>query len=126
MAEKKEQSNVILVVSVLLGIVFIASGVTKFIHANPTAADLRAWGPVEWARVVIATVEIGAGACLLIPPVTWLGAAILTFLMVATVLMNLKHEPLIHATVPGLLLISLAALTIHRFPRKAAAPPPAA
>jgi putative oxidoreductase len=122
MAEKKTSSAAVWVSTLFLAVVFLAAGWTTLsTEGYDVWAGYRQYFP-GWIFYGVGVLEITGAVLLLYPKRAWIGALTLALLMVAAIItLIIIHDPR-QAVIPALLLVSLATLTYHRFPRK---PPPA-
>ena len=122
MAEVRGGSVAVWTASLILAGIFVLVGVNTLI--NPATQQLfSTWGYYDWVRQVVGVLEIGAGVMLLVRQVAWIGAVTLALIMIGGIVTFLRYNSLIHAAIPGLLLISLTSLAYHRFPRSTPPPP---
>ena len=124
MADKKTNSTVVWVVTVLLAALFVWIGLSM-LGGEQWASDFQRWGYPTWLCPMIGVLTIAAAASLFVRRVAWVGAGTLAALMAIAVVTTLRHERGA-ALMPALLLMSLTSLAYHRYPRKQlpAAPEP--
>jgi uncharacterized membrane protein YphA (DoxX/SURF4 family) len=116
MASAKTRARLLLGLSVLLALAFLASGGSKL--ANATASTgLRfdqqfvAWGYPAWARFPVGIAEVLGAAALLVPRARFYAAAGLTVLMAGATVTHLRVGEVAYAPVPlalGLLTAAVA------------------
>lgn len=120
MASAKALRITILVLSVLLGLMFLMSGVNKLRNIGPNPdhptfdEQFVAWGFPAWARFVVGPLEIAAALLLALPRTRFYGAATITALMAGGVPTHLLAGEASLAPFPlvlGLLAGTLAWLT---------------
>src|SRR5947209_2582481 len=112
MAEKKKGSVAVVVVTLLLGALFVYAGLANFLFEDNARRQFDAWGYPDWIREVVGVLEIAGGLLLLLPRTTWIGALLLLIVTVAgmaTLLRfgGLSGVGLLGAAMPGMLVISL-------------------
>lgn len=71
--------------SILVGLAFLGSGITKVTGDPAMVANFAAWGYPAWALYVVGAVEVIAAAFLVIPRTTFLAGGTLAGLMVGAV-----------------------------------------
>jgi uncharacterized membrane protein YphA (DoxX/SURF4 family) len=77
------------VLQVLVALAFLASGGSKLAGAQQMVEVFEKVGIGQWFRYVTGLLEVGAGIGLLIPSVTFYGAAVLVCVMVGAVITHL-------------------------------------
>jgi uncharacterized membrane protein YphA (DoxX/SURF4 family) len=115
----KTRSIVTWTLSVLLAAMFLLSGSGKLANAatsygNTWDEQFVAWGYPAWFRLVVGAGEVLGAIALLVPRVRFIGAAVLTGLMLGAVPTHLLNGEGFAATVPlvlGVLTFTVAALT---------------
>jgi outer membrane protein assembly factor BamB len=101
--------------SILLGALFIAAGLLKFL--SPVAPEMFAkWGYPDWFRVVIGSAEVGGGLLLLLPATAWLAAGALLVIMTGAALTHLANDEGVNAVTPLVLLLFVALVGYLRLP----------
>lgn len=122
MAEKKQGSVAVTVVTILLALLFLFHGYFT-LTGSENITRIFSWLAIPWFRVLVGGAEILGAMLLVVRPLAYLGAMLLCVIMVSAIVACLVHKIYFEACFPGLLLISLSSLAYHRFPRKT---PPAA
>jgi len=97
----------------LFAFVFVLAGMAKF--ANPELAQhVVRWGYPDWARILIAVIQIGGGAMLLLPRTAPYATGALAAVLSAAILTHLRYGVPLHAAVPLVLLVLLMLLAYGR------------
>jgi putative oxidoreductase len=97
------------VLRVLLGAAFLAAGGAKLAGAQAMVDVFEKIGVGQWFRIVTGLLEISGGFLLLIPRVTFYGAALLLLVMLGAVTAHLTV--LGGSPAPAFILMILSALT---------------
>jgi uncharacterized membrane protein YphA (DoxX/SURF4 family) len=97
------------VLRVLLGAAFLAAGGAKLSGAPAMVAMFEKIGVGQWFRIVTGVLEVGGAILLLIPRLTFYGAALLLAVMVCAVTVHLTL--LGGSPAPALTLLVLNAMT---------------
>lgn len=104
---------------VLLSVVFLGAGVTKF-TAPGWEARFAAWGYPAWMRVALGTLEIVSAALLWVPRTRQAAALLLVVVMIGAALTHLVHgeapRVVVNATLAAML------MTLYALSRRAAEP----
>ncbi len=95
------KKKILLVVGILFGLMFINSGVNKFLNYMPVPDDLpaemvklmTAFMTIGWLMPLVAIVEIVGGALFMIPKYRALGAIVILPIMVGIVLTHIFNAP---------------------------------
>lgn len=95
------KKKILLVVGILFGLMFINSGLNKFLNYMPVPDDLpaemvklmTAFMTIGWLMPLVAVVEIVGGALFLIPKFRALGAIVIFPIMVGIVLTHIFNAP---------------------------------
>src|SRR6476661_8699790 len=82
------------VLRVLLGAAFLAAGGAKLAGVPAMVELFQKVGVGQWFRIVTGLLEVGGGILLLIPRLTFYGAALLLLVMVAARLLELRDFPM--------------------------------
>jgi len=124
MAKGKRNPAFVWVGSILLGLIFLASGGMKLIgpQLSPelgaqAAGQFAKWGYPEWFLYFVGAVEVVAALSLLVPRIAWLGAGALVVLMAGAIWTHWRFDPPASMVPPGLLLIASSTLCYLRWPR---------
>lgn len=95
------KKKILLVVGILFGLMFINSGLNKFLNYMPIPDDLpaemvklmTAFMTIGWLMPLVAIVEIVGGALFMIPKYRALGAIVILPVMVGIVLTHIFNAP---------------------------------
>lgn len=95
------KKKILLVVGILFGLMFINSGLNKFLNYMPIPDDLpaemvklmTAFMTIGWLMPLVAIVEIVGGALFMIPKFRALGAIVILPIMVGIVLTHIFNAP---------------------------------
>lgn len=95
------KKKILLVVGILFGLMFINSGLNKFLNYMPVPDDLpvemvtlmTAFMTIGWLMPLVAIVEIVGGALFMIPKFRALGAIVIFPIMVGIVLTHIFNAP---------------------------------
>lgn len=95
------KKKILLVVGILFGLMFINSGLNKFLNYMPVPDDLpsemvklmTAFMTIGWLMPLVAVVEIVGGALFMIPKFRALGAIVIFPIMVGIVLTHIFNAP---------------------------------
>lgn len=95
------KKKILLVVGILFGLMFINSGLNKFLNYMPVPDDLpaemvklmTAFMTIGWLMPLVAIVEIIGGALFMIPKYRALGAIVILPIMVGIVLTHIFNAP---------------------------------
>lgn len=95
------KKKILLVVGILFGLMFINSGLNKFLNYMPVPDDLpaemvklmTAFMTIGWLMPLVAIVEIVGGALFMIPKFRALGAIVILPIMVGIVLTHIFNAP---------------------------------
>lgn len=95
------KKKILLVVGILFGLMFINSGLNKFLNYMPVPDDLpaemvklmTAFMTIGWLMPLVAIVEIVGGALFMIPKYRALGAIVILPVMVGIVLTHIFNAP---------------------------------
>ena len=109
MANSKGRTIGLWVLRVLLGAAFLAAGGAKLSGAPAMVAMFEKIGVGQWFRIVTGVLEVGGAILLLIPRLTFYGAALLLAVMVCAVTVHLTL--LGGSPAPALTLLVLNAMT---------------
>jgi uncharacterized membrane protein YphA (DoxX/SURF4 family) len=105
MASAKTRARLLLGLSALLALAFLASGGSKLANA-PSASGLPfdqqfvAWGYPAWARLLVGAAEVAGAVGLLVPPTRFYAAGGLTLLMLGAIATHLRVGEAAYAPVP--------------------------
>ena len=88
------------VLSVVLGLLFIASGVSKLARQGPSADNFARWGYPPWFLPFTGAVELLGAVLLLVPRTRLYGGAVLDATMIGAVATHLTHGEAAFAPVP--------------------------
>ena len=113
---RRADAAVVWILTVVLGVVFVTTGIAKLIGAEPIALQAAAMRSFPaWIRVVVGVVEVVGAIALFIPAVASVAAALLAFLMLPAILTQwMSHEP--GVLVPVVMLVLLLILAWRRNP----------
>jgi uncharacterized membrane protein YphA (DoxX/SURF4 family) len=78
-------ANVRSTVALVLGVVFLGTGITKLAGMPYIVQTFREWGYPPWFRIVIGLMETAGGALVLIPATRVLGATLIALVMVGAI-----------------------------------------
>jgi uncharacterized membrane protein YphA (DoxX/SURF4 family) len=81
----KRLGNVRSAVGLILGAVFLGTGMSKIVGVPYIVETFRQWGYPTWFRIAIGLTEILAGVLVLIPATRALGAAIIAAVMLGAI-----------------------------------------
>ena len=109
------QTAAVWVGSVLLALVYVMSGLMKFLNPD-MATKLANHGYPDWFRVLIGVVELGGALALLVPRTAFYAAGALGIVMVGAVFTHLLHGEAQEAVVPFVLLCVLTLVGYARRP----------
>ena len=95
------KKKILLVIGILFGLMFINSGLNKFLNYMPVPDDLpvemvklmTAFMTIGWLMPLVAVVEIVGGALFMIPKFRALGAIVIFPIMVGIVLTHIFNAP---------------------------------
>lgn len=124
MALSKGKNIAVWIISVLLALAFLASGVPKLLGVPQTVEGFHRWGYPDWFRIVTGLVETGSALLLLIPRTAFVGASLLVATMIGAAYTHLTHNEAPFVVGPLVLLVLAAIVAVARRPamlRKAAA-----
>ena len=116
MDQRRSESIVVWILSVLLAAVFATTGISKLIGIEPIGLQAAAMnGFPQWIRMVVGLVEVVGAALLLVPAVASVAAALLALLMVpATITQAISGQPGVF--VPVVMLVVLLIVAWRRNP----------
>jgi putative oxidoreductase len=114
---RRADAAVVWILTVVLGVVFVTTGIAKLIGAEPIALQAAAMRNFPgWIRIVVGVVEVAGAIALFIPSVASAAAALLAFLMLPAILTQwMSHES--GVLVPVVMLVLLLILAWRRNPR---------
>ncbi len=95
------KNKILLVLCVLFGLMFVNSGLNKFLNYMPMPKDMpesmqkmmTAFMTISWLMPLVGLVEVAGGALFLFPKYRALGAIIVLPVMVGILLTNLVSSP---------------------------------
>lgn len=95
------KKKILLVIGILFGLMFINSGLNKFLNYMPVPDDLpvemvklmTAFMTIGWLMPLVAVAEIVGGALFMIPKFRALGAIVIFPIMVGIVLTHIFNAP---------------------------------
>jgi uncharacterized membrane protein YphA (DoxX/SURF4 family) len=97
------------VLSVVLGIAFIGSGVPKILGVQQFVDNFARWGFPRWFLTFTGVVEVVAGVLMLVPKTRFYGAAVAAGTMVGAALTHARAAEYSHMA-PPIVLGTLAAV----------------
>jgi putative oxidoreductase len=109
-AKGKGKRTAIIVISVLMGALFLFAGGAKLapnMHAHNVEVFMR-WGYAAWFLYVVGAIEVGGGLLLLIPATRFYAAALLACNMIGAAITHLKAGETANVPVPVILLLLCA------------------
>ena len=116
-------------VALILGIVFLGTGITKLAGMPWIVQTFRDWGYPPWFRIVVGLVETAGGVLVLIPATRVLGATLVSLVMVGAIGTHVLAGQWGMVPVPvvtlalALLLVSALRPRFEGFPSVGDAPP---
>ncbi|HEX2574401.1 MAG TPA: DoxX family protein [Polyangia bacterium] len=109
MSEQPKNGKALRVLSLVMGLVFLASGVAKFDLVEQIVQNFARWGYPVWFRYFVGVAELAAGVAILLPSTRFYGAMLATGLMVGGVGTHLRAGEVAEST-PALVLGVLCAI----------------
>jgi putative oxidoreductase len=109
----KGKSTTFWVLSLLMGLSFLAAGFAKFGGVEQIVQNFIRWGYPVWFRMFVGVAEIVAGTAILIPRTRFYGAALATGLMVGGLGTHLRFGE-VAESVPALVLGVICAILAWR------------
>lgn len=109
----KEKSTTFWVLSLLMGLSFLAAGAAKFSGVEQIVQNFIRWGYPVWFRYLVGVAEIVAGVAILVPRTRFYGAALATGLMVGGLGTHLRFGE-VAESVPALVLGVICAILAWR------------
>ena len=106
------------VLSGLLALMFLFAGGFKLSGAQTAIDNFAKWGYPDWFRVVTGVIEVTAAVLVLVPRMSFYGAALMVATMVGAVLTHATHAETRNIPVPLLLLVLAATLVCLRRPER--------
>jgi putative oxidoreductase len=100
------------ILSGLLGLAFVAGGVTKLLAMPPHPAHFAGWGFPGWFMYLTGAIELVSGILLFIPRVAAFGAALLVGTMIGAALTHLMHADAANVA-PSLVMLVLSAVVFY-------------
>src|SRR5262245_1829054 len=116
-------------VALILGVVFLGTGITKLAGMPYVVQTFREWGYPPWFRIVIGLVETAGGVLVLIPATRALGATLIALVMVGAIGTHVHAGQWAMVPVPvvtlvlALLLVSALRPRFESFPSVGGTPP---
>lgn len=98
------------IVTVFLGLMFIAAGIGKFQMSEAFAARFQAWGYPAWLSPIVGAAELVGGLLVLLPFTATYGATLIAIIMVGAVYTHLVSG--IGSPVSALVALVLSSLLI--------------
>ena len=116
MGQSKAKKIVGWVLQILLGVLFLLSGVQKLMGEAEVAANFERWGYPDWFLMVTGVLELLGGIGLLIPMTAGLAASGLVLLMLGAAWTHISSNEGFVAVVPLSFLALLAVVAYLRWP----------
>lgn len=80
----------VLIVSVLVGLLMILAGAGKLFQPDPNLRAFRQFGLASWMVPVVGVAELVGGLLLVVPRTAWVGAGVVSIVMLGAVLTHLN------------------------------------
>ena len=95
------KKKILLVISILFGLIFINSGLNKFLNYMPMPENLpekmmklmNAFQEIGWLMPLVALVEITGGILIMVPKLRALGAIIIFPIIIGILMTHIINEP---------------------------------
>jgi putative oxidoreductase len=111
----KAKNIVLWIVSILLGAMFLFSGVFKLLKPEEAKAGFVHYGYAAWFAIFIGVCEVFGSLGLLIPRLAFLAAVNLSIIMVGATYTHFSHHEYQHGMIPLVLLVLLIGVAYTRF-----------
>ncbi len=121
MALSKGKNIAVWIVSVLLGLAFVAAGTPKLLGVQQFVDNFHRYGYPDWFRLLTGAIEVGAGLLVFIPRTAWIGAGLLVATMIGAIYTHVSHNEAAMIGAPIVLLVLAAIVALARRPQRAAA-----
>lgn len=105
----KGKATTFWVLSILMGLSFLAAGAAKFAGVEQIVQNFQRWGYPAWFRWLVGVAELAAGVAILIPRTRFYGAALAVGLMVGGLGTHLRAGE-VAESVPALVLGVICAI----------------
>ena len=105
-------SGALLVLRILLAAFFVMAAARNLLGDAQIAADFQRWHYPGWFRVLTALLQVVGAVALLPPSTAFLGAGLLTLVMLGAVGTHLWHDPPASA-LPALVFLALVATLLY-------------
>jgi putative oxidoreductase len=109
----RSNGRAMLVLSAVLGVMLMGSGVAKLAGESHQVASFTVWGLPRWFLVLVGTFEFFGGLLLAVPATTPIGSLILSTIVVGALWTHVSHGEWTHA-VPGVIVLTLLLLVFFR------------